>query len=50
MALMAACYSLKRLASFLECRGAYFKSKPSKTEMRLQAANHWAIQALKGLY
>jgi transposase, IS5 family len=40
MVLMAACYNLKRLASFLE-RGVdpFFKSKPSKTEVRLQTAN-----------
>ena len=40
MVLMAACYNLKRLASFLE-RGvdSFFKSKPSKTEVRLHAAN-----------
>jgi len=40
MVLMAACYNLKRLASFLE-RGVdpFFKSKHSKTEVRLQAVN-----------
>lgn len=41
MVLMAACYNLKRLASFLE-RGVdpFFKSKRSKIELRLQTANH----------
>ena len=40
MVLMAACYNLKRLASFLE-RGvdSFYKSKPSKTQVRVQAAN-----------
>lgn len=39
--LMAACYNLKRLASFLE-RGidSFFKFKPSKRQVRLQTANH----------
>lgn len=40
MTLMAACYNLKRLTSFLE-RGAdpLFKSKHSKTQVRLQTAS-----------
>lgn len=40
MTLMAACYNLKRLASFL-VRGvdSFFRSKSSKTEVRLQTAN-----------
>ncbi|QNP50400.1 IS5 family transposase [Diaphorobacter aerolatus] len=39
MTLMAACYNLKRLASFLENGiDPFFKSKPSKIQARLQAA------------
>lgn len=40
MVMMVACYNLKRLASFL-AKGVdpFFKSKPSKTQVRLQAAN-----------
>ena len=39
MTLMAACYNLKRLASFLERKvDAFFKPKPSKTQLRAQAA------------
>jgi len=39
MTMMAVCYNLKRLASFLH-RGvdAFYKTKPSKTPLRLQAA------------
>ncbi|MDH5856531.1 IS5 family transposase [Lampropedia aestuarii] len=40
MTMMATCYNLKRLASFLH-RGvdAFYKTKPSKMQVRLQAAN-----------
>ncbi|WP_342357998.1 transposase [Lampropedia aestuarii] len=39
MTMMATCYNLKRLASFLH-RGvdAFYKTKPSKMQVRLQAA------------
>ncbi|THT94826.1 transposase, partial [Lampropedia puyangensis] len=39
MTLMAACYNLKRLASFLH-RGvdSFYKAKPSKRQLRLQTA------------
>ena len=40
MTMMAACYNLKRLATFLDDGvDAFYKNKPSKTEVRLQAAN-----------
>ena len=39
MTMMAACYNLKRLASFLEYKvDPFFKSTPSKTQARLQTA------------
>lgn len=40
MTMMAACYNLKRLAKFLDDGvDAFYKNKPSKTEVRLQGAN-----------
>lgn len=40
MTLMAACYNLKRLASFLDrVVDSFFKSKLSKTELRLPTVN-----------
>lgn len=40
MTLMAACYNLKRLASFLENKvDPFFNSRPSKRQERLQAAS-----------
>ena len=40
MTMMATCYNLKRLAKFLDDRvDAFYKNKPSKTEVRLQGAN-----------
>ena len=40
MTMMAACYNLKRLARFLEDEvDAFYKGRPSKTEVRLQGAN-----------
>jgi len=37
MTMMAACYNLKRLARFLEDGvDAFYKGKPSKSEVRLQ--------------
>ena len=39
MTLMAACYNLKRLASFLDRKvDAFYKAKPSKMQVRLKAA------------
>ena len=39
MTLMAACYNLKRLASFLDRKvDAFYKAKPSKMPVRLKAA------------
>ena len=39
MTMMAACYNLKRLAKFLDDGvDAFYKNKPSKTEVRLQGA------------
>ena len=40
MTMMAACYNLKRLATFLENGvDAFYKHKPSKSEVRLQGGN-----------
>ena len=40
MTMMATCYNLKRLAKFLDDGvDAFYKNKPSKTEVRLQGAN-----------
>lgn len=40
MTMMATCYNLKRLARFLEDGvDAFFKAKPSKSQVRLQGAN-----------
>ena len=40
MAMMAACYNLKRLARFFEDEvDTFAKGRPSKTEVRLQEAN-----------
>ena len=39
MTMMAACYNLKRLASFLESKvDPFFKSTSSKRQVRLQTA------------
>lgn len=39
MILMAACYNLKRLASFLGCKvDAFYNPKPSKMQVRLKTA------------
>jgi IS5 family transposase len=40
MTMMAACYNIKRLAKFLDDGvDAFYRNKPSKTEVRLQGAN-----------
>ena len=40
MTMMATCYNLKRLAMFLENGvDTFYKTRPSKTEVRLQGAN-----------
>ena len=40
MTMMATCYNLRRLARFLEDGvDAFYKGRPSKTEVRLQGGN-----------
>lgn len=50
MTMMAACYNLKRLAKFLDDGvDAFYKNKPSKTEVRLQGPmrEEWGTKTLK---